>query len=79
MAYLTKEIEDISDFLEDYQDIKLIYEALLEYTRSVCRLEEREPRSEEKEKLQSWLTQLKALDPMRDGRWADLRAGLDLN
>ncbi|KAK0639210.1 hypothetical protein B0T16DRAFT_422635 [Cercophora newfieldiana] len=71
-AYITREIDDIKDLLEDYPDYKLIYEALLDYTLSLCQVEGRKPDSSEKEQLIEWLRQLKRLDPMRDGRWTDL-------
>jgi geranylgeranyl transferase type-2 subunit alpha len=71
VTYVTREIEDIKDLLEDYDDIKWIYEALMEYTISVSQLEEREPQSEEKEDLKGWLAKLRELDPMRNGRWND--------
>jgi len=72
VVYITREIEDAKDLLEDYPDYKLIYEALLDYTLSLCRLEERSPDAAEKEELIVWLRKLKELDPMRDGRWTDL-------
>ncbi|KAK4455082.1 hypothetical protein QBC34DRAFT_391519 [Podospora aff. communis PSN243] len=71
-TYIIRELDDIKDLLEDYPDYKLIYEALLEYTLSLCQVERRKPDSAEKEQLAEWLEQLKKLDPMRSGRWADL-------
>jgi geranylgeranyl transferase type-2 subunit alpha len=70
--YIIREIDDIKDLLEDYPDYKLIYEALLDYTLSLCQVEGRKPDSAEKLQLVEWLEQLKRLDPMRDGRWTDL-------
>lgn len=70
--YITREIDDIKDLLEDYPDYKLIYEALLDYTLSLCEVEGRKPDAAEKEQMVEWLRQLKKLDPMRNGRWIDL-------
>lgn len=72
IAYLTREIDEIKELLEDYGDVKLIYEALFEYTRALCGLEGREPGEEERGDLGVWLGKLRVLDPMRRGRWEDL-------
>lgn len=70
--YLLKEITEIKDLLEDYEDVKLIHEALLEYTLGLCQLEKRKPLEHERQDLISWVKKLKELDPMRMGRWVDL-------
>ncbi len=72
ITYLTREIEEIKELLEDYGDVKLIYEALFEYTRALCGLEGREVGEGEKGELRGWLGRLRVLDPMRRGRWEDL-------
>lgn len=72
VAYLTREIDEIKELLEDYDDVKLIYEGLFEYTLYLCQLEERQPDEIERANLVAWLGKLKQLDPMRNGRWADL-------
>ena len=72
VAYLTREIDEIKELLEDYDDVKLIYEALFEYTVYLYRLQERQPDASERADLAVWLAQLRQLDPMRNGRWADL-------
>ncbi|KAL7895571.1 hypothetical protein HDV63DRAFT_381763 [Trichoderma sp. SZMC 28014] len=69
MAYLKREIEEITDLSEDYGDIKWIYEALLEYTLALNRLEDN---SDGAGNLQTWLAKLRSLDPMRMGRWKDV-------
>ncbi|KAK4644515.1 Rab geranylgeranyltransferase [Podospora bellae-mahoneyi] len=70
--YLLREITEIKDLLEDYEDVKLIHEALLEYTLGLCQLEKRKPLEHERQDLISWVKKLKELDPMRMGRWVDL-------
>jgi geranylgeranyl transferase type-2 subunit alpha len=72
VAYLTREIDEIKELLEDYDDVKLIYEGLFEYTLYLCHLEGRKPKAGERANLVAWLGKLKELDPMRNGRWADL-------
>lgn len=78
VTYLRREIEGIQELLEDYDDAKLIYEALFDYTLYLCQLQERKPNEQEEEDLRSWLGCLKKLDPMRSGRWADLERDLGL-
>lgn len=78
VTYLRREIEGIQELLEDYDDAKLIYEALFDYTLYVCHLQERKPNEQEEEDLKGWLASLKKLDPMRSGRWADLERDLGL-
>lgn len=71
-AYIRQEIDEIKDLLEDYGDIKWIYEALIQYTLAVSQLGDRVvPRD-----LTSWLRKLRDLDPQRSGRWADLESQL---
>lgn len=69
ITYLKREIDEITDLSEDYDDIKWIYEALLEYTLALNRLEDS---SDGAGNLQTWLTKLRTLDPMREGRWKDV-------
>ena len=73
--YLRQEIDEIKDLLNDYQDVKWIYEALLEYSLALGRLErdkQRKPGGD----AQVWLEKVRALDPMRMGRWADIEGQL---
>ncbi|RYP19671.1 hypothetical protein DL767_009605 [Monosporascus sp. MG133] len=76
IAHLRREIDDIKDLAKDYVDIKWIYEALLEYSVALARLEERAGRNGEREDLQVWLEKLRALDPMRKARWSDVEKQL---
>jgi geranylgeranyl transferase type-2 subunit alpha len=78
LRYLEKEIVDIKDFLEDYKNIKWIYEALLEYTLSTAKIEQREVNIEENKEVGEWLEKLRTLDPMRNGRWEDISRSLGL-
>jgi geranylgeranyl transferase type-2 subunit alpha len=53
-----------------------IYNALIEYTMALCRMEERVPESDEKQECETWLAELRKLDPDRGGRWDDLEIAL---
>ncbi|RSM08343.1 hypothetical protein CEP52_004739 [Fusarium oligoseptatum] len=78
-SYIDREVTDIKDLLEDYKDIKWIYEALIEYAVALNQLTGQAPESEYKKDVASWLAKLKELDPMRNGRWADLEKQLGLS
>ena len=73
-AFVEEEIVEIKDLLEDYVDIKWIYEALILYTQVLSRLGKPELDSSQKKQLSSWLSRLKSLDPQRSGRWKDLES-----
>ncbi|KAL7794260.1 hypothetical protein V8C37DRAFT_401559 [Trichoderma ceciliae] len=73
VAYLKHEIDEVKDLLDDYANIKWIYEALSEYALALERLERSTGSNRnEASDLQTWLTKLRALDPMRTGRWNDV-------
>ncbi|KAI9149143.1 Geranylgeranyl transferase type-2 subunit alpha [Paramyrothecium foliicola] len=72
--YVLREIDEAKDLLEDYQDIKWIYEVLLEYTLAIPQLLGRASSAEEQANVSSWLSKLKELDPKRSGRWRDMEA-----
>lgn len=74
IGYLSREIDDIKDLLVDYKDTKWIYEALLEYSIALRRLEQAEGREGEGEDAHAWLERVQTLDPMRKGRWSDVEA-----
>ncbi|KAI2602505.1 protein prenylyltransferase [Hypoxylon sp. NC1633] len=76
VAYARKEIDNIKDLLEDYGDVKWIYEALLEYTIALRGLEEYAGDKLGLENPQQWLERVRKLDPMRAGRWDDIEKQL---
>ncbi|KAI0596901.1 hypothetical protein F4775DRAFT_274808 [Biscogniauxia sp. FL1348] len=81
IPYIEREIEDIKDLLEDYKDIKWIYEALLEYTLALGRLRQESQSTsgggdQQDDDLQTWLAKLRKLDPMQAGRWDDVEREL---
>ncbi|KAF5673054.1 geranylgeranyl transferase type-2 subunit beta [Fusarium heterosporum] len=77
-SYIDSEVIDIKDLLEDYRDIKWIYEALIEYSIARAQLTEQSFESESQIDVVSWLEHLKKLDPKRNGRWDDLEKELSL-
>ncbi|KAM0549098.1 hypothetical protein ACHAPJ_009553 [Fusarium lateritium] len=78
-SYIDREVTDIKDLLEDYVDIKWIYEALIEYAIAQTQLTGQPLESESKDEVASWLETLRKLDPKRNGRWTDLEKELGLS
>lgn len=78
VSYINREIVDFKDLLEDYNDCKLLYEKLMDYTLELATLEKRKPSSDEELALRNWLSKLRELDPLRTGRWNDIEKQLAL-
>ncbi|KAM5345593.1 hypothetical protein ACJ41O_011454 [Fusarium nematophilum] len=78
-SYIEREVVEIKDLLEDYRNIKWIYEALIEYVVALGQLTGQALDSEERSDVASWLEKLRELDPMRNGRWGDLGKELGLS
>ena len=75
MTYMAREMDGMRDLLEDYDDVKWIYEALLEYTLAVAKMDgERPLENAERADTKAWLDKLRQLDPKRSGRWDDIEA-----
>jgi geranylgeranyl transferase type-2 subunit alpha len=75
MRYYSQEIERVMDMLEDFDDCKWIYQALIQYTTELDRYTEspsldlvHSPRPQ----LREWIEMLTRLDPMRITRWKNL-------
>ncbi|KAG9241623.1 geranylgeranyl transferas-like protein type II alpha subunit [Calycina marina] len=73
IVYLSKQLISLKDMLDGAEDCKWIYDALLEYTLVLCRMREREATPEERQDCLLWLSELRKLDPLRNGRWGDFR------
>ncbi|KAJ4269736.1 Rab geranylgeranyltransferase [Fusarium torreyae] len=78
-SYIEREVTDIKDLLEDYVDIKWIYEALIEYAIAQTQITGQALESESEDDVASWLETLRKLDPKRNGRWSDLEKELGLS
>lgn len=73
IKYLKGEIAHIGDLLQDYDDVKGIYEALLRYTLALMAMRgDDSDNAESQKEVHAWLTKLRTLDPMRNGRWDDV-------
>ncbi|QIW96805.1 hypothetical protein AMS68_002323 [Peltaster fructicola] len=77
MHYLDQELDSIKDMLDDAEDCKYIYQALLEYAASYMQIEAGNKKLSTQQ-LRAWLDELMKLDPLREGRWHDLEKKLML-
>ncbi|KAJ3498581.1 hypothetical protein NLG97_g1013 [Lecanicillium saksenae] len=76
---ITQEIDFIKDLLEDYKDVKWIYEMLLEYTLLIRKLGNKSFNSEQNTELEGWIAIIKRLDPQRSNRWEVLAKELKVS
>lgn len=76
---VAQEVENIKDLLQDYNDVKWIYQSLLEYTLMKHQLASTTLTPDEKNELELWLARIRNLDEKRSGRWADLASELNLS
>jgi geranylgeranyl transferase type-2 subunit alpha len=74
--FVIRQLEVLKDMLDGAEDCKWIYDALIEYTLALARMEERQLQRDEHENCLLWLTKLRKLDTLRSGRWDDLELTL---
>ncbi|KAL8825118.1 MAG: hypothetical protein Q9191_004605 [Dirinaria sp. TL-2023a] len=77
LAYVLREIENLTDMLEFDEDCKWIYKSLIELSILHRTLSQEWPIS--KDQLGVWLLRIKNLDPLRKGRWDDLEQSLAMS
>ncbi|KAI0483943.1 protein prenylyltransferase [Xylariaceae sp. FL0804] len=81
-GHLARGVAFVKDLLQDYDDVKWVYEALLEYYM-LARREFGQPgpggrgAQEGDDDPRVWLARLRELDPMQAGRWDDVERRLD--
>lgn len=75
--YLEKEIEAITELLEDTDDCKWVYHALVTYAAQYLEIDAGNKFVTTRE-IKTWLEQLRKLDPMRRKRWDDWEASLGI-
>lgn len=78
LSFLKAEQEFIEEVLEDADDCRWVYQALLGCSSIQLKLQGALS-SETRHNINTWLTKLKELDPMRTGRWDDLEKKLLLS
>jgi geranylgeranyl transferase type-2 subunit alpha len=77
VEYVTRQLAILKDMLDGAEDCKWIYDALVEYTMALSRMEERAPKRDEGQDCKAWLAELGKLDPDRRGRWDDREKSLE--
>lgn len=77
LRYLDAQFDLLRELLEDNGDSKYIFQALLTYTPQYLKIGAGNNKVTTTE-MASWLHQLEMLDPLRRGRWHDLRTSLNL-
>lgn len=75
LEYIETEQDFITELLEDAEDSKWVYQALLECALLKAKLTGSLP-VEMKTNMKEWLDKLKELDPLRNGRWEDTERAL---
>ncbi|KAF1809098.1 geranylgeranyl transferase type 2 subunit alpha [Eremomyces bilateralis CBS 781.70] len=76
--YYEQEISRIREILEDWDDCKWVYQALLKYAAEYQTLDAGSKVYSNTD-MRTWLSKLRQLDPLRSGRWDDLEKHLDLS
>ncbi|KAI0515123.1 hypothetical protein F5B22DRAFT_636676 [Xylaria bambusicola] len=71
MSHLEQQIDFIKDLLEDFEDIKWPYEALLEYTLALRKLQSNAQNDGQADDPNLYLSKLRKLDALQAGRWND--------
>jgi geranylgeranyl transferase type-2 subunit alpha len=71
--YFKQEVTRIQEILEDYDDCKWVYQALLQ-----CHVDAGRMNHVSDKDINFWLDELKRLDPLRLNRWNDLKAQLSI-
>ncbi|KAF2228184.1 hypothetical protein BDZ85DRAFT_255555 [Elsinoe ampelina] len=73
-GYVEKQTEAVKEILEDNEDCKWVYQALLD----LAQLYKRIGGQADDDEMRNWLDQLEKLDPLRKLRWLDLLKKLNL-
>lgn len=76
---IIREIDFIKDLLDDYKDVKWIFEMLLEYTLLISKLRNESLNTDQKCELEGWILRIKTLDPQRSHRWEELTEKLKIS
>ena len=77
LHYLEQELDSIREMLDGAEDCKYIYQALLDYAGRYIEVDAGNKKVTTAE-MSGWLSELKKIDPLRDGRWRDLERKMKL-
>jgi geranylgeranyl transferase type-2 subunit alpha len=76
LNYLEGQVAYVFEILEDTSDCKWVYQTLIDLARLYKRNAGSWPPRIQAADILQWMEQLEKLDPLRMGRWADLKAEL---
>jgi geranylgeranyl transferase type-2 subunit alpha len=72
LTYLADEIEFVLEMKDEAEDCKWIYQSLIQLVLEYQKQAGQWPEKGSKDDVRTWMTELKKLDPLREGRWLDL-------
>lgn len=75
LGYLDQEREFVKEVLEDADDCKWAYQALIECSVIEGKLKGGLAPGIKRD-IASWIQKLRILDPLRNGRWLDMEAAI---
>ena len=76
LEYITKEIDNVVELREGAEDCKWIYQSLIQLCMTYkASCDEWPPQAEH---LGGWMEELQKLDPLRKGRWIEVKRALQL-
>jgi geranylgeranyl transferase type-2 subunit alpha len=79
LSYTESEIAKLLDLLQEEKDSKWVYQSLIQLATSYGAVAEGQwPERAGKENLRIWMGELRRLDPLRLGRWADMERNMNL-
>ena len=76
LTFVKKELENLREMLDDEENCKWIYKALIHLSTVHKSLDDEWPVQEDE--IIGWISQLRTLDPLREGRWKDLEESVNL-
>lgn len=68
-SYIEQQINAVQEVKEDNEDLKWVYQSLIDLSQILLNLNGRVVKAD----VELWMSRLEELDPLRKGRWSDLR------
>ena len=76
LKYIKNELDKLLDMLDGDEDCKWIYKAIIQLSITHRTLEDKWPVAQYE--INSWISKLRILDPLREGRWNDLEESVKI-
>lgn len=78
IEYVDRQLLFLNDLLDGAEDSKWIYNALIDCTAAIWEMKGHQTPLAARQDLKTWLDELRKLDPLRSGRWAEIGITLGL-